>query len=184
MVDNYHQHHLFIIVTEVEHLINTTDTRLTKITGRAVIVDIPANHIATTDHTVIIDLTVTMDLKTDTITEIIIVADHKAITEIIIIIIQTPEIVATALIEITVVIAHIIIKIKTTSCHEVILDHRINRDHLLKKIMEIHTIITEVDTIVMIETETQLVEITVMDEITTTIIAASQNPINDKVEME
>ena len=56
--------------------------------------------------------------------------------------------------------------------------------------MEIHTIKTDVDTIVMIKTETQIIEITVMDEITTTmiaaitIIAATRNPINDKVEME
>ena len=65
-----------------------------------------------------------MNLKADTITEILILSDHKAITElIIIIIVQTKEILATAITETTVIIAHIII-IKATTCHKVIHDHR------------------------------------------------------------
>ena len=110
MVDNHHQHHLFIIVTEAENLINTTDTRITKITDLTAKVDLPADHIATSCHTETKDLTVTIDLKTDTIIELITVADHKAITEItIIMIIQTPENAATAKTE--VIVNHIIIMI-------------------------------------------------------------------------
>ena len=155
MVDNYHQHHLFIIVTEAEHLRNTIDTRITKITDLAAIVDIPADHLATTD------LTVTINFKADTITEKITIADQKAITETIIIIpIQTPEIAATAITEVIVIIDHIIIItiitahtiikiiiimiiiiiiiiIEITTCHEtfheIVHDHHINRDHLLIK---------------------------------------------------
>ena len=115
MVDNYHQHHPFIVVTEAKHLRNTTDTRITKITDLTAIVDIPADCIAATD------LTVTLNIKADTITEIKTVAGLKAITETIIIImpIQTPEIAATDITEVIVIIDHLIIM--TITAHIIII---------------------------------------------------------------
>ena len=74
------------------------------------IVDVLADQISKTDHTVIRDLRGTIDFIADKITEIINGTDHKAITEIIIItLIQKPEIAATAIIEVMDIIDHIII---------------------------------------------------------------------------
>ena len=119
MVDNYRQHHLTITTIEADHLINITDTRVTKVIDHIkiiiiIIADTPACQIVKKDRSVTTDLTVTIDRETDTIT---ITADHKAIKEVIITTLQIPEIAAIVIIEIIAVQIRIT---ETIICHETI----------------------------------------------------------------
>ena len=184
-VDNYLQRHLFTITTGVEHLTDTVDIRVTKVTELIIIiimVDTRIDHTVIIDHTTTINLIVIIDHKTDvtTITE----ADRRVIIETIIT--ETTlitETVVTATTEIPTVPIQIIVITKDIihDHHTNIRDHRINPDH---HTIEIETQITikEVDTPATIEIEDPIIKITDKVVITETEIIIKHTI--DKTEIE
>ena len=184
----------YITTREAEDQIDITDTRVTKAADHiTIIADTPAGHIVTIDRIVTIDLTATIDLETDT--SIITAVDQTAITEIIVIIIviiRTPGIATIVITEIIVITVQITI---TVTIQDIIHDHHINLhghhinlDHRIieteVQITILIIIITEADTIVMIEIEIQAAETNITDEIITTITEVTRKRTNDKVKME
>ena len=123
-----------------------------------------------------------INLETDTTT--ITVADHRAITEIIItIIIQITEIAVIVITEIIIITAQITI---AEIIQYLIHDHHINLDHLVieTEFQILLIIIMEADLKIMIKIEIQITETKVMDETTIAITITTKSLISDKVEME
>ena len=186
-VDNYLQCHLFTITTGVEHLTDTVDTQVIKVTEPIIkliiiMVDTRIDHTVITGHTTTIDLIVIIDHKRDitTITEL----DCRVIIETRIT--ETTQItgtVVTPTTEITTVPIQIIVITKDIihEHHTNIREHRINPDHHTIEI-ESQILITEVDTTATLEIEDPKIKIT--DKVVITETEIIINRAIDKTEIE